>query len=991
MKARKHPSLNKKGEWEAVTDDIEQGVPEFQISYGMSSFEAEELLNAYGKNELPEKKIPKWYIFLSLFWEPMPIMIWIAIIIEAILGKWMDMSILLAIQIANASIAFYETTKSGDAVAALKASLRPLATVKRDDQWKHIDASFLVPGDLISLSNGSAVPADVRINHGTVEVDQAALTGESLPVTKFKGDACRMGSTIVRGEVEATVEFTGARTFFGKTASLLHVDGELSSLQNVLVDIMIVLVVLSITLCAIVYLHLAHITSVVEALSFTVVLFVASIPLAIEIVTTTTLALGSKELSKHGAIVTRLSAIEDMAGMSILCSDKTGTLTLNKMQLHHECPIYHKGESQYSILRYAAMASKWWEPPKDALDTLTLSSVDLKSLISVEQIEYMPFDPVIKRTEGTIRDRITGHIFKTSKGAPHVILKLVNDPVITEVVERDIKALGERGIRSLAVAKTNENDDWVMLGILTFLDPPRPDTLQTIQDARHYGVIVKMITGDHLLIAKETSRALTLGTKIVPPHVLPSLDPITHQKPDHLSRDYGKLILDADGFAEVFPEHKYLIVECLREMGYKTGMTGDGVNDAPALKRADIGIAVQGSTDAARAAADIVLTQPGLSTIIHGIIIARCIFVRIQNFITYRIAATLQLLLFFFIAIFAYRPAEYEPEDMDDHNWPNFFHMPVIMLMLITLLNDGTLIAIGYDNVIPPGLPTNWNLRVLFVVGIVLAGVACMSSLLLLYLSLDSWQKNSFYQIIGLGGISYGQITTSIFLKVAVSDFLTLFSARAGEGWFWSSKPSPILLGAAGFALGMSTVFACVWPMSRPDGIPTLGLERKEPLILPVWIWLYCIVWWFIQVSGFYRLAYLIPFLILLLFVFQDAAKVYTYKLLKRYNVFGYNDSVTLVVDRNDFPIPHPTPMTLLTRSRSGSGGHEHSPLSPGLGSPSGHRAPHHNTFMENMIGTAETLAEATGHGLLGGKVRKTQLYPSMSAPDADPRNKKGI
>ncbi len=621
-----------------------------------------------------------------------------------------------------------------------------------------------------------------------------------------------------------------------------------------LMDIMIILVIVSLTLCSVVYLHLAHITSVVEALSFTVVLMVSSIPLAIEIVTTTTLALGSKELSKHGAIVTRLSAIEDMAGMSILCSDKTGTLTLNKMQLQQECPIYVKGETQYSILRYAAMATKWWEPPRDALDTLTLGAADLTSLEMVEQIEYMPFDPVVKRTEGTLRDRVTGQIFKTTKGAPHVILKLVNDSSMSAMVERDIQTLGERGIRSLAVAKTNEQNEWVMLGILTFLDPPRPDTWQTIQDAKKYGVIVKMITGDHQLIAKETSRTLSLGTKILSPTVLPQLDPLTNQKPENLARDYGRVILDADGFAEVFPEHKYLIVECLREMGFKTGMTGDGVNDAPALKRADVGVAVQGSTDAARAAADIVLTQPGLSTIVHGILIARCIFVRIRNFITYRIAATLQLLLFFFIAIFAFRPSEHEPEDMDDHNWPNFFHMPVIMLMLITLLNDGTLIAIGYDNVEPPMTPTVWNLRVLFVIGIVLAGVACISSLLLLYLCLGSWHENSFFNLIGLGGISYGQITTSIFLKVAVSDFLTLFSARAGEEWFWQSRPAPILLAAAGFALSMSTFFACIWPLSRPDGIPTVGLERKEPHILPVFIWIYCIIWWFIQVCEFIEL-----------------------------------------------------------------------------------------------------------------------------------------
>jgi len=372
-----------------------------------------------------------------------------------------------------------------------------------------------------------------------------------------------------------------------------------------------------------------------------------------------------------------------------------------------------------------------------------------------------------------------------------------------------------------------------------------------------------------LLIAKETSRRLMLGTEILSPNVLPNLDPLTGQKPADLSDQYGAMILEADGFAEVFPEHKYLIVECLREMGFKTGMTGDGVNDAPALKRADVGIAVQGSTDAARAAADIVLTQPGLGTIVHGILIARCIFVRIRNFITYRIAATLQLLLFFFIAIFAFRPSEYEPEEMDSHTWPEFFHMPVIMLMLITLLNDGTLIAIGYDNVIPPATPAVWNLRVLFVIGTVLAVVACASSLLLLCFSLNSWKEGSFYGLIGIGGVSYGQITTSIFLKVAVSDFLTLFSARAGENWFWTSRPAPILLAAGALALSTSTLVACFWPNSRPDGIPTLGLERSAPYILPVFIWVYCLVWW----------------------VIQDAAKVYTYKFLKHFNVFQYNDT----------------------------------------------------------------------------------------------------
>jgi H+-transporting ATPase len=381
-----------------------------------------------------------------------------------------------------------------------------------------------------------------------------------------------------------------------------------------------------------------------------------------------------------------------------------------------------------------------------------------------------------------------------------------------------------------------------------------------------------MITGDHLLIAKETSRRLNMGQNILLADGLPMLDLKTKEKPKNLAEDYGEMILNADGFAQVFPEHKYLIVECLREMGYKTGMTGDGVNDAPALKRADVGIAVSGSTDAARAAADIVLTEPGLSTIVEGILIARCIFVRIRNFITYRIAATLQLILFFFIAVFAFKPSDYEPQNIASipnypdvmYRWPHYFHMPVLMLMLITLLNDGTLIAIGYDNVIPSKYPEEWNLELLFMAGSVLAIVACFSSLLLLYLCLDSWDPHSTFQLLGIGGLSFGQITTTIYLKVSISDFLTLFSSRTGGDWFWHTKPAPILLAAGFFALSASTILACVWPSAYPDGVYTVGLSLREPYILPLLIWMYCIVWWIIQ----------------------DAAKVLTFYLLKMYGLY---------------------------------------------------------------------------------------------------------
>jgi H+-transporting ATPase len=858
----------------------------FIYSTGLTSAQAEELLHKYGPNVLPEKKVPKWYIFVSQLWQPMPIMIWIAAIIEAAIQNWLDMGILLFIQFANASIAFYEITKAGDAVDALKKSLQPKATVKRDGKWQEISATIVVPGDLVLLASGSAIPADCRVNKGQIDVDQAALTGESLPVAMHPGDSCKMGSTVVRGETEGTVEFTGIDTFFGKTAALLGGSNEISNMQKMLVSIVINLVILSTVLCSIVLGYVSTIVPFGEALSFVVVLMVASIPMAIEIVTTTTLALGSKELSKHGAIVTRLAAIEDMAGMAILCSDKTGTLTLNKMEIQEYTPIYSPGETQYTLLRYAAMAAKWHEPPRDALDKLTLGAVDLASLDVMEQLDYMPFDPVVKRTEGSVKDKKTGKQYKTTKGAPHVLLKLVKEGngVSQEIIDqcnKDVNELGERGIRAIAVAKTDDNGIWRLLGLLTFLDPPRPDSKKTIETAREYGVAVKMITGDHLLIAKETSRTLGLGLAIRDAEGLPMLNPQTKEKPEHLSRDYGDICLAADGFAQVFPEHKYLIVECLRELHYKVGMTGDGVNDAPALKRADVGVAVEGATDAAKAAADIVLTRPGLSTIVDGILISRCIWVRIRSFLTYRIAATLQLVTFFFIAVFAYRPDQYMPSDWetrsdfpDDEKWPPFFHMPVLMLMLITLLNDGTLITIGYDIAIPTQTPPKWNLPFLFSMAAVQSGVAMISSLVLLDILLSSWEMDSLLQLLGVGGFSYGKITAAVYLKVSVSDFLTLFSARAGGEWFWKVKPAAVLFCGAMVALTSSTLISMFWSPSSPDKIPTEGLCTSEPYILVFYVWLWSLIWWFVE----------------------DAAKVMCRYYVHKYNIFNINDTGVMVM-----------------------------------------------------------------------------------------------
>merc|ERR1712159_656525 len=455
------------------------------------------------------------------------------------------------------------------------------------------------------------------------------------------------------------------------------------------------------------------------------------------------------------------------------------------------------------------------------------------------------------------------------------------DAELKRKIEKDVTDLGKRGIRAIAVAKTDTSGVWRMMGLLTFLDPPRPDTKETVRLSRENGVAVKMITGDHLLIAMETARVLDMGGIIQSAEGLPLLDKETKAKPANLGRDYGDKFLAADGFAQTYPEHKYLIVEGLREIGYRVGMTGDGVNDSPALKRADVGIAVFGATDAAKAAADIVLTEAGLSTIVEGILISRRIWCRVRSFLTYRIAATLQLLCFFFIAVFAYRPNEYMPKDWqkdpefpDTKEWPPFFHMPVLMLMLITLLNDGTLITIGYDYAQAPATPPQWNMPFLFSMAFVQAFVAMISSVNLLHILLHSWDENSLMKSLGIGGLSYGKITSSIYLKVSVSDFMTLFSARAGGDWFFMVKPAPILLAGGCFAVTCSTCFAMFWPKSYPDGIQTEGLVESPPYMLEVFVWSWSLSWW----------------------IAEDAAKVFCRYIVHKHNIFDINNTGVMVM-----------------------------------------------------------------------------------------------
>jgi hypothetical protein len=466
------------------------GVPKSELlntpEEGLSEAEAAARLERFGPNKLREKETNIWWKLFLEFVQPMPMMIWMAIAIESLeaylhdsMDGWIDVAVLVVLQLLNVLVGFLEELKAGDSIAALRESLKPEATVKRGNKVYNIDATTLVPGDIVCLGAGGAIPADCILREGKpIQVDQAALTGESLPVTMFPGSDAKMGSTVTRGEIEATVSATGSQTFFGKTADLVQGVDELGHFEKVLREIMILLVASGVLICAVVFFYLLTIgVDFWEVLAFNVVLLVASIPIALRVVCTTTLALGCHELAAEKAIVARLSSVEELAGMTILCSDKTGTLTLNKMMLQEDLPTFTPGVDRAEVLKMAALAAKWWEPPKDALDTLVLNAVNTAELDEYEQTDYLPFDPSVKRTESTVRLKSSGAGMKVSKGAPHVILEMcANKEKIRADVEGKVLELAHRGIRSLAVARTkgSENGQWEFLGILTFLDPPRP-------------------------------------------------------------------------------------------------------------------------------------------------------------------------------------------------------------------------------------------------------------------------------------------------------------------------------------------------------------------------------------------------------------------------------------------------------------------------------------------------------------------------------------
>jgi H+-transporting ATPase len=764
-------------------------------SAGLTSAEVRKRLEQYGYNELPEKTENPLLKFLSYFWGPIPIMILAAAALSGVLRHWPDLGVILALLILNAVVGFREEHQAGNAITALKKTLALKAKVKRDGQWTNIESRELVPGDVVRLRIGDIVPADAKLLDGEpVQVDQSALTGESLPVERKSGEVVYSGSILKQGEIDALVYGTGKATFFGKTVQLVQSVVTKSHLQRAVIKIADYLIFIALTLAILILVvSLFRHDPILDVLRFVLVLTIAAVPVAMPAVLSVTMALGARVLALKQAIVTKLTAIEELAGVDVLCSDKTGTLTQNKLKMGD--PFTLGNVSPEQVILNAALASR--AEDQDTIDLAVLAGVkDSEKLKSYQVTHFQPFDPIHKRTEATVKDS-DGHTFRVTKGAPQVIAALDSDAAKTKSeVDKAINEFAARGFRSLGVARTDSQDQWQFLGVIPLSDPLREDSRATIETAKKMGLKIKMVTGDQVAIAKEIGRQLGLGKDIIDASLF-------DETKIHESGQLADAIERADGFAQVFPEHKFHIVDVLQQRGHIVGMTGDGVNDAPALKKADAGIAVSGATDAARAAADIVLLLPGLSVIIDAIKESRKIFQRMMNYAIYRIAETIRVLLFLTLAILVF----------------NLYPVTAIMIVLLAILNDGAILTIAYDNVHYSDRPEAWNMRSVLGIATILGVFGVISSFVLFYVG-----KTVLH-------LDNNIIQTLMYLKFSVAGHLTVFVARTRRP-FWSVKPARILVLAVIGTQIAATLIAVYGFLMTPLGWTYAGLVWGYALMM---------------------------------------------------------------------------------------------------------------------------------------------------------------
>ncbi|CAN0910743.1 Plasma membrane ATPase, partial [Linum grandiflorum] len=770
---------------------------------GLSSEEGAHRLQLFGPNKLEEKKESKFLKFLGFMWNPLSWVMEAAAIMAIALanggGKppdWQDFVGIVCLLVINSTISFVEENNAGNAAAALMAGLAPKTKVLRDGKWSEQEAAILVPGDIISIKLGDIVPADARLLEGDpLKIDQSALTGESLPVTKHPGQEVFSGSTCKQGELEAVVIATGVHTFFGKAAHLVDSTNQVGHFQMVLTAIgnfCIVSIAVGMVIELIVMYPIQH-REYRKGIDNLLVLLIGGIPIAMPTVLSVTMAIGSHKLSQQGAITKRMTAIEEMAGMD----------------------VFAKGVDKEYVILLAARASR--VENQDAIDAAMVNMLadPKEARAGIREVHFLPFNPVDKRTALTYIDA-DGKWHRACKGAP-------SRDDLRKKVHSVIEKFAERGLRSLGVArqevpeKTKESagGPWEFVGLLNLFDPPRHDSAETIRRALHLGVNVKMITGDQLAIGKETGRRLGMGTNMYPSAALLG----EHKDPSIASLPVEELIEKADGFAGVFPEHKYEIVKKLQERKHIVGMTGDGVNDAPALKKADIGIAVADATDAARSASDIVLTEPGLSVIISAVLTSRAIFQRMKNYTIYAVSITIRIVFGFMLIALIWK-----------------FDFSPFMVLIIAILNDGTIMTISKDRVKPSPLPDSWKLKEIFATGVVLGGYLALMTVIFFWVM----HKTDFFpEKFGVRAIrdSEDEMMSALYLQVSIVSQALIFVTRS-RSWSFVERPGMLLMIAFAVAQLVATLIAVYanWGFARIKGI---GWGWAGV------VWLYSIVFYF--------------------------------------------------------------------------------------------------------------------------------------------------
>jgi H+-transporting ATPase len=793
---------------------------------GLSAAEAAARLVRDGRNALATQGESRWHKLAGYLWGPLPWMIEAAALISAVRRDWADFGVVGGLLVYNAAVGFWQDNKAANALAELQKGLAPKARVRRDGHWLTIDAAELVVGDVVSVAAGAIVPADLLLIAGAyLTVDQAALTGESVPVGKKIGDSAYSGSIARQGEMTAVVTATGGNTFFGRTARLVARAGTRSHSQRAVMQIGDFLILLAAALAIVlvsveVYRRMvmfghwdwAELGSIAQ---FVLVLLIAAIPVALPAVMSVTMAIGAYALSRQKAILSRLSAIEELAGVDVLCSDKTGTLTLNRLTV--EAPIPFGTSKSADVLLAAALATR--TSSDDPIDRAVLQA-QKSPLEGFRQTAFIPFDPVSKRTEATVVDA-QGREQRYAKGAPQVIAALAKlDQATLTRYQGEVSGLAARGYRALGVAQAAPGGDWRLVGLISLMDPPRPDAKSTIAETESLGLEVKMVTGDDVAIGDQIARQLGMGDHLLVASVLfkPGSDAAA------IPLETARAVERADGFGRVFPEHKYDIVRSLQQLGHIVAMTGDGVNDAPALKQADCGIAVSGATDAARSAAALILTAPGLSTIVNAIVGARQIFQRIQNYVYYRVAMTIDIMLLVVasVVLLQFRP------------------LTAIMIVVLALLDDIPIMTIAYDNVPTSPRPVRWDMHRILIFATLMGLFSLAESLALLFAGLAWIGDPDRLAVLPLDADS---LQTMMFLQLAVGGHLLLLVVRTRHSVLWPPYPSaPLFLAVV--ATQIVAALICGFGILVP----------RLPWVAVAAVWVYSLAWMF--VIDFAKLVY---------------------------------------------------------------------------------------------------------------------------------------